>query len=587
MISDFPPAALLIIGALLVPFLKGNARNWYVILLPAVAFYLISQLQVGSSWQVHFFGFDLTFLRVDKLSKVFGYIFTLNAVAAFVYAFYLKDSTQHMAALIYIGSSLGVVFAGDLVSLYFFWEVMAVASTFLILARKTKKAQAAGMCYIMVHIFGGLCLLAGMVIYITQTGSIAFHAMTDRNLGTYLILIGILVNAAAPPLHAWLPDAYPEATVTGGVILSAYTTKTAVYTLVRGFPGWEILIVVGCIMTTYGIIYALLENDMRRILGYSIINQVGFMVCGVGIGTMMSLNGTVAHAFCHIIYKALLWMSAGSVLYMVGKSKCTDLGGLYKTMPLTLIFGGIGALSISSFPATSGFTSKSLIIDGAVHEHLMWAWLVLEIASAGVFLHAGIKFPYFVFFAKDKGLRPGETNKPMLIAMAFMSFLCIFLGLYPQPLYNVLPYEVHYQAYTFNHVIAQLQLLMLSALVFFLFLKLLKRTETISIDTDWFYRKGGRLFYYIVDKGLNGINRLSDRVFVGGLAGALGRVSRRGPEILALGTLIPLWSVTGMTAEKLRDKKAKARAALATGSSPAGITAALATIFLVVVFLLS
>jgi len=586
MISDFPPAALLILGALLVPFFKGNARNWYVILLPAVAFYLISQLQVGSSWQVHFFGFDLTFLRVDKLSKVFGYIFTLNAVAAFVYAFYLKDSTQHMAALLYIGSAIGVVFAGDLVSFYFFWEVMAVTSTFLILSRKTKKAQAAGMRYIMVHIFGGLCLLAGIVIYITETGSIAFNAMADRNLGTYLILIGLLVNAAAPPIHAWLPDAYPEATVTGGVILSAYTTKTAVYTLVRGFPGWEILIVVGCIMTIYGIIYALLENDMRRILAYSIINQVGFMVCGVGIGTMMSLNGTVAHAFCHIIYKSLLWMSAGSVLYMVGKSKCTDLGGLYKTMPWTLIFGGIGALSISSFPATSGFTSKSLIIDGAIHEHLVWVWLVLEVASAGVFLHAGIKFPYFVFFAKDKGLRPGETNKPMLIAMAFMSFMCIFLGLHPQPLYNILPYEVHYQAYTFNHVVAQLQLLMLSALVFFLFLKLLKRTETISIDTDWFYRKGGRLFYYITDKVLNGINRLSDRVFVGGLAGALGRVSRRGPEILTLGAMIPLWSAGGARGKALQDKIEKTRATLRTGASPIGITAALATIFLVVVFLL-
>lgn len=586
MINDFSPAALLIIGALLVPFFKGNARNWYVILLPALAFYLISQLQVGSSWQVHFFGFDLTFLRVDKLSKAFGYIFTLNAVAAFIYAFYLKDSTQHMAALIYIGSSLGVVFAGDLVSLYFFWEVMAVASTFLILARKTKKAQAAGMRYIMVHIFGGLCLLAGIVIYITQTGSIAFNAMADRNLGTYLILIGFLVNAAAPPLHAWLPDAYPEATVTGGVILSAYTTKTAVYTLVRGFPGWEILIVVGCIMTIYGIIYALLENDMRRILGYSIINQVGFMVCGVGIGTMMSLNGTVAHAFCHIIYKALLWMSAGSVLYMVGKSKCTDLGGLYKTMPLTLIFGGIGALSISSFPATSGFTSKSLIIDGAVHEHLMWTWLVLEVASAGVFLHAGIKFPYFVFFAKDKGLRPGETNKSMLIAMAFMSFLCIFLGLYPQPLYNVLPYEVHYQAYTFTHVIAQLQLLMLSALVFFLFLKLLKRTETISIDTDWFYRMGGRLFYYLMDHGLNGINSLSDRIFARDLPGVLGRVSKNGPQILALGALIPIWSAQSIAGKELQDKIEKTRAALRTGASPVGITAALATVFLIVVYLL-
>ena len=581
MISDFPPAAILILGALLVPFIKGNAKNWYIIILPAVAFYLISQLEVGSSWQVHFFGFDLTFLRVDKLSKVFGYIFTLNAVAAFVYAFYLKDNTQHMAALFYIGSALGVVFAGDLVSLYFFWEVMAVASTFLILARKTEKAQGAAMRYILVHIFGGLCLLAGMVIYITQTGTIAFNAMTDRNLGTYLILIGILVNAAAPPMHAWLPDAYPEATVTGGVILSAYTTKTAVYTLVRGFPGWEILIAVGCMMTIYGIIYALLENDMRRILAYSIINQVGFMVCGVGIGTAMSLNGTVAHAFCHIIYKALLWMSAGSVLYMVGKSKCTDLGGLYKTMPWTLIFGAIGALSISSFPATSGFTSKSLIIDGAVHEHLMWAWLILEIASAGVFLHAGIKFPYFVFFAKDKGLRPGETNKSMLIAMAFLSFLCIFLGLYPQPLYSVLPHEVHYQAYTFNHVIAQLQLLMLSALVFFLFLKLLKRTETISIDTDWFYRKGGRLFYYIMDRGLNSVNALCDQLIARPLPAWLGRFSRT-----PVSSMLTLYMrAMGKDRRSIEDFRREARPE-ATTLLPMGVPVFISIVFLFSLFVI-
>ena len=490
MTGSFPPALIMISGALLVPFLQGKTRNWYTILLPVAAFCLIWQLDTGASWHLQFFDHELTLLRVDKLSKVFGYIFTLNAFAAFVYAFYLKDSSQHVAAIIYIGSSLGVVFAGDLISLYLFWEVMAVASTFLILARKSKKANDAGMRYILVHIAGGLCLLAGIFLYISQTGSIEFSAMSDPDWGSYLILIGFLVNAAAPPLSAWLPDAYPEATVTGGVILSAYTTKTAVYTLVRGFPGWEILIWVGCIMTIYGIIYALLENDMRRILAYSIINQVGFMVTGVGIGTMMSLNGTVAHAFCHIIYKALLWMSAGSVLYMTGKSRCTDLGGLYKTMPWTLIFGAVGALSISSFPATSGFTSKSLIIDGAVHAHLVWVWLVLEIASAGVFLHAGIKFPYFVFFAKDKGLRPGETNMSMLLAMGFMSFLCIFLGVYPHPLYALLPYQVPYQAYTFNHVVAQLQLLMFSALVFFLFLPLLKRTETISIDTDWFYRKG-------------------------------------------------------------------------------------------------
>ncbi len=586
MMNDFPPGTILIFGALLVPFLKGNLKNGYTVLLPAIAFCLISQLDVGSSWKVHLLGFDLTLLRVDKLSKVFGYIFTLNAVAAFVYAFYLKDSTQHMAALFYIGSALGVVFAGDLISLYIFWEIMAVASTFLILSRRTRKAQAAGMRYIMVHIFGGLCLLAGIILHMTKTGSTSFDAMAEQNWATYLMLTGFLLNAAAPPLSAWLPDAYPESTVTGGVILSAYTTKTAVYTLIRGFPGWEILIVVGCIMTLYGIIYALLENDMRRILAYSIINQVGFMVCGIGIGTMMSINGSVAHAFCHIIYKSLLWMSAGSVLYMTGKSKCTDLGGLYKTMPWTMIFGAIGALSISSFPATSGFTSKSLIIEGSIHEHLTWVWLVLEVASAGVFLHAGIKFPYFVFFAKDRGLRPGETTASMLIAMAFMSFMCIFLGLYPKPLYDILPYEVHYHAYTFARVIAQLQLLMLSALVFFLFLPLLKRTETISVDTDWFYRKGGRLFYRAADRALNGINGASERIFVGRLAAFLGRISRDGPARGLLLLSLPAWLVAGLRGQALSQKEKVLRSTLRTGTSPLGIGAALATLLLIVLFLL-
>lgn len=587
MMINFPPAWLLLCGALLVPFFKGNLKSWFVIILPAMAFYIITQLEPGLSWQVHFFGYDLTLLRVDKLSKIFGYIFTLNAFAAFIYAFYLKDSAQHMAALGYIGSALGAVFAGDLVSFYFYWEIMAVTSTFLILARRTPNALGAGMRYIMMHIFGGLCLLAGIVIYIIQTGSVAFEAMTTQNLATWLMLLGILVNGAAPPLHAWLSDAYPEATVTGGVILSAYTTKTAVYTLIRGFPGWEILIVIGCIMTVYGIIYALLENDMRRILAYSIINQVGFMVTGVGIGTAVSLNGAAAHAFAHIIYKALLWMSAGSVLYMTGKSKCTDLGGLYKTMPWTLLFGTIGALAISSFPGTSGFTTKTLIIEGAIHEHLYWAWLVLEIASAGVFLHAGIKFPYFVFFAKDKGLRPGETNKSMLFAMGFMAFLCIFLGVYPQPLYNVLPYEMpSYQVYTPAHVTTQLQLLMFSALVFFLFLPLLKRTETIALDTDWFYRKGGRLFYNVMDWGLNGLNRISEKVFINELAGSLSCFFANGTARLMMVVLKPFWALSGHNKEQRETETNLWYRKIDAGALSTSLIAISAAIYLALLFFL-
>jgi len=587
MTTEFPPAAMFIIGALLVPLFRGKARSWFVILLPACAFLLIVYLSPGSSWKISFVGYELTFLRVDKLSKVFGYIFTLNAFAAFIYAFCLRDATQHVAALVYIGSALGVVFAGDLISLYLFWEIMAVASTMLILARKSQKSLGAGFRYVLVHLVGGLCLLAGILVFISQTGTTEFSHMTERSLGTWLILIGFLVNAAAPPMHAWLADAYPEATVTGGVILSAYTTKTAVYTLIRGYPGWEILIVLGCMMSLYGIIYALLENDMRRILAYSIINQVGFMVTGVGIGTAMALNGAAAHAFCHIIYKSLLWMSAGSVLYMTGKSRCTDLGGLYKTMPWTLIFGTIGALAISSFPGTSGFTSKTLIIQGAVNEHLVWVWLVLEIASAGVFLHAGIKFPYFVFFAKDKGLRPGETHRSMLVAMGFMAFLCIFLGVFPQPLYKVLPFgEVHYQAYTFAHVVSQLQLLMLSALVFFLFLKLLKRTETISLDTDWFYRKGGRGLYRVVDALFNNLNRICDQSLSRGLTGAVNRFCRDAPARLSRWLLTPFVRLAGGGANPKRVDQV-IQDAFDNGIIPIGLSAAVSGLFLILLFYLT
>ncbi len=513
MTAELHPILFFFGGALLLWLLPLTGRRITILLAPVLAFLVITQLVPGSYYSCQFLGFDLHLLRVDKLSKVFGYVFTINAFACFLFALHLKERSEHTAALIYIGASLGAVFAGDLISLYLFWEVMAVASTFLVLARKTEKAYQAAFRYVMVHIFGGLCLLAGILLQINNTGSTAFDGFAFHGPATYLILLGFLVNAAAPPLSAWLSDAYPEATVTGGVIMTAYTTKTAVYTLIRGFAGWEILIVVGCVMALYGIIYAILENDMRRILAYSIINQVGFMICGVGIGTELAICGAVAHAFCHIIYKALLWMSAGAVLHMTARSKCTDLGGLYKTMPLTLLFGLVGALAISSFPGFSGYTSKPMIIEAGIHQGFFWVWLILEIASAGVFLHAGIKFPYFVFFAKDNGLRPGEAPKHMLAAMAFLSFLCIFLGLYPQPLYDLLPYSVEFQAYTFQHTLNQLQLLMFSALAFFLMLSWLKRTQTISIDTDWFYRKGGKFFYRLCDQLFNGLNAWGERLF--------------------------------------------------------------------------
>jgi multicomponent Na+:H+ antiporter subunit D len=304
-----------------------------------------------------------------------------------------------------------------------------------------------------------------------------------------MILFGILINAAAPPLSAWLADAYPESSPTGSVFLSAFTTKTAVLALLLLFPGEPVLIGVGLFMVMYGIIYALLENDIRRILAYSIVNQVGFMVCAVGIGTELALNGAAAHAFAHILYKALLFMSAGVVIYRTGKNRCSELGGLYQTMPLTTVCCIIGALSISSFPLTSGFTTKSMISQAAANQDLLWVYMMLTAASAGVFLHAGIKFPWFVFFQRDSGLRPKDAPWNMALAMLVFSVLCIVIGVFPQWLYQFLPYPVDYQAYSPGKVVFYLQLLLFSGLAFFLLLPLMKRTETISLDVDWLWRR--------------------------------------------------------------------------------------------------
>jgi len=497
MTSFLPPALIFIAGAALIPFLNGRLRQAYIILLPCFAFLNLLNMPEGNSWILHLWEYQLTFVRVDKLSMVFAYIFVIMAFAGAIYSAHEQDKLQLTAAFVYAGSALGVVFAGDFITLYIFWEIMAFSSVCLIFAKKTQKAIKASFRYIMVHLFGGLLLMIGILMHVAETGSIEFTLIGLNGLASVFILLGFAVNAAIPPFSAWLTDAYPESTVVGTVFLSAFTTKTAVYTLARGFAGTDLLIWVGITMVVYGIVFAILENDMRRVLSYSIINQVGFMVVGIGIGTELAINGVAAHAFAHILYKALLMMSAGAVMYLTGRSKTSQLGGLYKTMPLTLIFAIVGAASISGFPLTGGFTTKSMIVAAAGHEHIIIIWLLLTLASAGVFLHAGIKFPYFVFFAKDSGLRPDEKKLPinMKVAMGFLSFMCILIGVYPQVLYRLLPYPVDFVPYTGYHVVSQLQLLMFSALAFFMLLKYLKRTETITLDTDWIYRKGAKIVF--------------------------------------------------------------------------------------------
>jgi multicomponent Na+:H+ antiporter subunit D len=490
--SFIPPGLILIAGGVVLPLLTSRLRSVALLVLPLLTLALVWTVPDGPALQVPFLGYELTPVEGDKLSRLFGTVFAIMAFAGGLFALNQARTAELAAAFVNAGGAIGVALAGDLITLFIFWELMAIGSTVVVWCGGPF-AQQAGLRYATMHVLGGMLLMAGIAAEVAATGAIDFTAMTADTLPRYLILAGFLINAAAPPLSAWLPDAYPESSWSGMVFLSAFTTKAAVYTLLRGFPGTELLIYVGLCMIFYGIVYAILENDMRRILAYSIVNQVGFMVAGVGIGTEMAINGAASHAFTHIVYKALLLMSAGSVLYMTGRRKCSDLGGLFRTMPLTTICGVIGALSISSFPLTSGFVSKSMISEGASDQHLGVVWFLLAAGSAGVFLHAGIKFPWFVFFQKDSGLRPADPPWNMRLAMVLFSAICIGLGVLPGPLYAMLPFEVEYVPYTASHVVFQLQLLLFSGLAFFLMLRWLKRTLTITLDFDWLYRRLGPL----------------------------------------------------------------------------------------------
>ncbi len=495
MSGDLPIGIILVAGGLLTPLVPKTLRGAFLLALPVLTFAQIFSLSPGQSVSVEAFGATLEIVRVDRLSLAFGYIFAIAAFINVIFAWHVRESFEQAVALVYAGSALGAIFAGDMVTLFVFWELSALASVFLIWAGGTERARRAGLRYITVQLLSGMLLLAGAAIRYAESGSLKFEWIGLDGAGGALIFAAIGIKCAFPLLHNWLQDAYPEATPTGTVVLSAFTTKLGIYALARGFPGTEELVYVGALMTAFPIFYAVIENDLRRVLSYSLNNQLGFMVVGIGLGTDMGLNGAVAHAFADILFKALLFMSMGAVLFRTGTVKGTDLGGLYKSMPLTTGFCMVGAASISAFPLFSGFVTKSMIMASAAEEGYTFIWLVLLFASAGVFHHAGIKIPYFAFFSHDSGIRCKEAPANMLIAMGVAAVLCIGIGTFPGALYAILPGPVTYVPYSAAHVISQLQLLVFSALAF----SFLMRTgiyppemRSVNLDSDWFYRRLAR-----------------------------------------------------------------------------------------------
>lgn len=510
-----PPALIFLAGACLALLLPRRLRAPFRLLVPPLAFWVLLGLPEGRHASLEVLGFTVCLLQVDRLSLCFGYVFVIIAFAGLLFGLEQKRESEPFWAMTYAGAALGAVFSGDLVSFYLFWELMAVSSAFLIWSHGTPAAAKAGFRYFMVHLFGGALLLAGICLRVHGGGGLEFSGPLGGGLSGLLIMTSFMLNAAVPPLHPWLPDAYPEASPTGAIYLTAYTTKASVYTLLRAFPGNEALMWFGAVMALYGVVWAILQNDMRRLLAYHIVSQVGYMVCGVGIGTALSMSGSAAHAFTHILYKALLFMGAGAVIYATGRRRMTDLygTGLFWRMPYAFFLYMIGAFSISSVPLFSGFISKPMILEAALEEGHYVPYFLLHLASIGTWLCTAFKLPYYTFFGRGREgtLEVKPLPMGMRLGMAFLGFLCVFLGVYPSALYRVLPYPFEFSPYTPGHLLETLQMLAASGLTVWVLMGLLRPHEGLILDTDWFYRKGAQAFLslcgqiYALREGIRGL----------------------------------------------------------------------------------
>ena len=497
---DLPPFVLLFAGGLLAFATRGSVRKAILLVVPVLGGLNLIGMEHGVHWQWEVAGYTLTVFEVDRMSLLFGYLFHLATFIGNLFALHLEDddraTMQHVAAMLYAGSALGAVFVGDLISLFVFWEMLALTSVFLIWARGSQRSYRAGFRYLLIHVLSGVLLLSATLMRAHETGSIEIDQIgLNGSVYSWVLLLAFGIKGAFPFLHNWLTDAYPEGTATGTVFLSAFTTKVAVYSLARTFAGEDLLIYIGAAMTAFPIFYAVIENDLRRVLGYSMINQIGFMICGIGIGTALAVNGAVAHAFNDVLFKGLLFMSMGAVLHQTGRINGSDLGGLYKSMPFTAGACMVGAASISAFPLFSGFVSKSMVMSAAIYEGHQIVWLVLLFAAAGVFHHAGIKIPFFAFYGHDSGIRTNEAPRNMLIAMGIAMALNIIIGTFPQQtLYAILPFDYEYSPYDATHILTQTQLLFFGAMAFVGLQKTglyPPELRSTNIDVEWSYRRLG------------------------------------------------------------------------------------------------
>nr|WP_195892509.1 Na(+)/H(+) antiporter subunit D [Halopiger goleimassiliensis] len=455
------------------PPLLVFAAALLVLVLPRIAGYAIGALSLAAVLGISmlapegqhlamesFLGhFEVVPFYVDDFSRLLGIGLGFLGVCAVLYA-YSSDASRAMTAiaLSYVGSSVGAVFAGDWLVLVFMWELMALTSTVLVW-HYGGDAVRAGFRYALLHGTGGVIVLFAVAAHYVEAGTFVYGPGGIANgLPALLAVVGMGVNVGFIGLHVWLPDTYPRPHFAASVFLSVYTTKTSAFVLYRAFPvdaGSDLAIYIaymGGLMSVYGATFALLQHDMRALLSYHIQAQIGYVVAGIGIAAAaaseLAAAGAMAHTFNNVLFKSLLFMAVGVVIFRTGEEDLYKLGGLWREMPLTAVAFGLGALSITAIPGFNGYVSKGMIFDAAdPHyygvEEFQVLYYLLWLGAIGTLL-SFIKLGYYVFFHGESDIEVADAKPGQTVAMLGLGGACLLFGVWWQGLADLAPLaEVH------------------------------------------------------------------------------------------------------------------------------------------------
>jgi proton-translocating NADH-quinone oxidoreductase chain N len=398
-------------------------------------------------------------LEIDMLSVFMAFLYIIIGLFATVYSikFMEHDSglTEYYTLMLgMIAGMTGIVFAGDFFTLFVFWELMCLTSYALVAFRKQKwEPIEAGFKYLIMSAAGSATILLSMSFLYGMTGTLNFAALAYRLTNTTpdgwlyitlaLIIVGFGVKAAIVPFHTWLPDAHSAAPSPISAMLSGVMVQTGAYALIRilllvfssAQPAWQMTLAVFAVFTMFGgNLMALLQNDLKRLLAFSTIAHMGYILFGFAIASNQGLTASLFHIINHAIMKTLLFLCAGAFIRQIKMRDLRKLRGIRKTMPVTSASFIIGTIAIAAFPPLNGFWSEMMIIAAGVRAKMIIfsALMLTNIALSVVYYFRLIRI---IILEKPTKVSKRATEAPvaMLIPMLILAVLCVFIGVYPGP----------------------------------------------------------------------------------------------------------------------------------------------------------